>query len=93
MRMSLRLVTLAFLPVMLMVSGCSYSPARVTPEPLVVVDGSHRHYHEGKHRHRHYDDHYHDRRRYDGYRYHDRRHADRRRGRFCPPGHAMKGNC
>lgn len=105
MRTFLHLFTLAFLPVMLTLAGCSYSPARVTPEPLIVVDGD-RHYHEGRHRHRHWDrddhDRYYDRRkydhrRYDGYRhdrrYDDRRYDERRRGGFCPPGLAMQGRC
>lgn len=94
MRTPLRLFILAFLPVMLALAGCSYSPARVTPEPLIVVDGD-RHYHEGRHRPRHWDrdDRYHDHRRHDGYRHDDRRYDDRRRGRFCPPGLAMQGRC
>jgi hypothetical protein len=90
MRISLRLLTLAFLPAMLSLAGCSYSPARVTPEPLVVVDGGHRHYHGDKHHYRHRDRyverHYH----YDDRHYRDR---NRRRGGFCPPGQAMKGRC
>ncbi|MCE8015442.1 hypothetical protein HOP62_05050 [Halomonas sp. MCCC 1A17488] len=96
MKTSLRLLTLACVPLMLALAGCSYSPARITPEPLVVVDGSHRHYHGDGHRHRHHDryverHYYHDDRRYrDGRRYRDRY---RHRGGFCPPGHAMKGNC
>ncbi len=92
MKTSLRCFTLSIAVSTLALSGCSYSPARVTPEPLIVVDGE-RHYHEGKHRHRHRHDDDHDRRRYDGYRHDDRRYYDRHRERFCPPGHAKKGGC
>jgi hypothetical protein len=89
MKLLPRLLTLAVLPLMLALAGCSYSPARITPEPLVVVDGSHRHYHGDKHRYRHRD-------RYveRHYYYHDgRRYYDHRRGGFCPPGQAKKGRC
>lgn len=81
-----RLFALAFLPLMLVLAGCSYSPARITPEPLVVVDGSHRHHHGDRHRYRerHVERHY----------YYDGRRDDRRRSRgFCPPGQAKKGRC
>lgn len=93
MKTSLRLLTLAFLPAMLALAGCSYSPARITPEPLIVVDGGHRHYHGDRHHHReryvkrHYRD---DHRYYDDRRYRDRH---RHRGGFCPPGLAMQGRC
>lgn len=94
MRPSLCLLTLAFLPLTLALAGCSYSPARINPEPLVVVDGSHRHYHGDKHRHRSRDryverHYYHDGRRY----YDDRRYRDRHRSGFCPPGLRMQGRC
>ncbi|MCE8025655.1 hypothetical protein HOP59_16100 [Halomonas sp. MCCC 1A11058] len=85
----MRLLTLAILPVMLAMAGCSYSPARVTPEPLIVVDGSDRYYRGEKHRHRHRD-------RYveRHYYYHDgRHHRDHRGGGFCPPGLRMQGRC
>lgn len=89
-----RLLTLAILPLMLALAGCSYSPARIMPEPLVVVDGSHRHYHGDRHRHR---ERYVERHYYrDGHRYYDdRRYRDRRhhRGGFCPPGLGMQGRC
>ena len=88
MKLLPRLLTLAVLPMLLALAGCSYSPARITPEPLVVVDGSHRHYHGDKHRYRHRD-------RYveRHYYHHDRRYRDYRRGGFCPPGQAKKGRC
>jgi hypothetical protein len=88
MRTTLRLLILAFLPFMLALAGCSYSPARITPEPLVVVEGSHRHYHGDKHRHR-------DRYVKRHYYYDDRRSRDRHRhrGSFCPPGLRMQGRC
>lgn len=90
MRTSLRLLALAFLPLMLALAGCSYSPARITPEPLVVVDGSHRHYHGDKHRYRHRDRYVERHYYYDDRRYRDRH---RRRGGFCPPGLGMQGRC
>ncbi|WP_111412166.1 hypothetical protein [Billgrantia lactosivorans] len=95
MKTSLRLLTLAFVPLMLLLAGCSYSPARITPEPLVVVDGSHGHYHGDKYRHRHRDRHVERRYYYDGHRHDGRRYRDRYRprGGFCPPGQAMKGRC
>ncbi len=89
MKLLPRLLTLAVLPMLLALAGCSYSPARITPEPLVVVDGSHRHYHGDKHRYRHRD-------RYveRHYYYHDgRRYRDHHRGGFCPPGLRMQGRC
>ncbi|QOR38607.1 hypothetical protein HNO52_08875 [Billgrantia diversa] len=89
-----RLLILAILPFMLALAGCSYSPARIMPEPLVVVDGSHRHYHgdRQRHRERYVERHYYR----DGHRYYDdRRYRDRRhhRGGFCPPGLGMQGRC
>ncbi|MBA2777732.1 hypothetical protein [Billgrantia kenyensis] len=92
MKLPTRLFTLALLPLMLILAGCSYSPARVTPEPLVVVDGSDRYYRGDKHRHRHRDR-YVERHYYYEDRYHDRRYRDRRGGRFCPPGLRMQGRC
>ncbi|MCK2182839.1 hypothetical protein [Halomonas getboli] len=81
------------LAVALLVSGCSYTPARIDTGPLVEVGGyhdGHRHY-ERRH-YRHHDDHYRDRRR------HRRHHRDYReyrdhRGGFCPPGQARHGRC
>ncbi|MCE8032073.1 MAG: hypothetical protein LPK20_18220 [Halomonas sp.] len=90
MKTSLRLLTLAFLPAMLVLAGCSYSPARITPEPLVVVDGGHRHYHDDKHRYRHRDRYVERHYYYDDRRYRDRHHH---RGGFCPPGLRMQGRC
>ncbi|NIC05948.1 hypothetical protein [Billgrantia bachuensis] len=90
-----RLLTLAILPLMLALAGCSYSPARITPEPLVVVDGSHRHYHGD--RHDHHRERYAKRHYYrDGHRYYDDRryrNRHRHRGGFCPPGLGMQGRC
>ncbi|UYG05590.1 hypothetical protein OCT51_09595 [Halomonas sp. LR3S48] len=94
MKTSLRLLTLTILPLMLALAGCSYSPARITPEPLVVVDGSHRHYHGD--RHHHHRERYVKRHYRDGHLYYDdRRYRDRHRhrGGFCPPGQSMKGRC
>lgn len=58
-------------------AGCSYQPARITPEPAVVIDddghGHRDHDHGRDHRHRDHD--------------------DRGRGDFCPPGQAKKGRC
>ncbi|EWG99133.1 hypothetical protein [Halomonas sp. BC04] len=84
----MRLLLLTLLPVMLVLAGCSYSPARITPEPLIVVDGSDRHYRGKKHHHRHKARHVERH-----YYYHDRGYRERRRGGFCPPGLSMQGRC
>ncbi|ALM52864.1 hypothetical protein [Halomonas huangheensis] len=36
--LSLGLIALA-----LLAAGCSYHPARITPEPLIILDDDHRH--------------------------------------------------
>ncbi|MFM9268970.1 hypothetical protein ACJ7V3_01735 [Halomonas elongata] len=76
-------------------AGCSYHPARIDPEPAIVIDDDGR-YHDrdwdrydrdwDRDRHRHHDRWDRDR----DYRYHDH---DRDRGRFCPPGLAKQGRC
>ncbi|MFG6177712.1 hypothetical protein ACGTN6_10740 [Halomonas sp. THAF12] len=86
----------------LLITGCSYTPARIGSGPLVEFGGYHdghrhqeRRYHERRHRHDRRHD-YHDR---DDWkrRAHHRRHRphrdDRQPSRFCPPGQAMKGRC
>ena len=64
-------------------AGCSYHPARISPEPAVVIDDE-RH-HDRDHRHH---DHDRDHRHRD-----DRHHEHGRGGDFCPPGQAKKGRC
>ncbi|MBY5942108.1 hypothetical protein KUW00_14585 [Halomonas sp. DP5N14-9] len=93
--MRMKTVSTAVLLLVLMgLAGCSYDPARISAEPLIVVDDHRdRDYHrdDDRHdrdwdrdRHRH-DDHDHD---------HDRYYDDHdRRGDFCPPGQAKKGRC
>lgn len=89
----------------LVLSGCSYKPARFETRPLIEVGGGnghrdHDHHEDDHHDDRRYQNRHYDGRHYDG-RYHDehRRHDydryrdnDHRSG-FCPPGQAMKGRC
>ncbi|WP_369335809.1 hypothetical protein [Halomonas sp. ND22Bw] len=82
------------LAAVLLMTGCSYTPARIDTGPLVEIGGyhdGHRHHERREYRHyRRHDDHYRERR-------HHRHHRDygdhRRRGGFCPPGLAMQGRC
>ncbi|WP_275287242.1 hypothetical protein [Halomonas elongata] len=76
-------------------AGCSYHPARISPEPAIVIDDDGRYHDRDRdwdrdwdrdHRHRDHDRWKRDR----DYRHHDH---DRDRGRFCPPGQAKKGRC
>ncbi|WP_051149282.1 hypothetical protein [Litchfieldella anticariensis] len=82
MKRSIRLITLlvAFSSVLLM-AGCSYSPARITPEPLIEIDGHGGHSHHSRRYYYDDDDWDHD------------HYYERRRGGFCPPGQAKKGRC
>ncbi|MFC3282555.1 hypothetical protein [Litchfieldella rifensis] len=83
MKLSTQLVTLIVLSGTLLMAGCSYSPARITPEPLIEIDGHDGHYHHS--RRYYYDDDDWD---------HDHYYYERRgRGGFCPPGQAKKGRC
>lgn len=53
------LLIIAGLASVMLVSGCSYQPARIKSEPLFEIDDGHGHRHHDK---RHYDGHYDDRR-------------------------------
>nr|WP_163503002.1 hypothetical protein [Halomonas socia] len=58
----MRLLPLTIAAVALTLAGCSYSPARITPEPLIEIDGrDHRHHRSSRQSHHYY--HYDDRRR------------------------------
>ncbi|WP_211598137.1 hypothetical protein [Halomonas caseinilytica] len=77
-------------------AGCSYHPARISPEPAIVIDDD-RYYHDRDwhdrdwKRDRDYRHRDHDRwKRHRDYRYHEH---DRGRGGFCPPGLAKQGRC
>lgn len=61
-----------------LMAGCSYTPARIDPEPIIEVgDGHYDHdYDRDGHDHDDYD-----------------RDYDHDQGGFCPPGQAKKGNC
>lgn len=100
MRMPVRLLLIALMASTLALAGCSYTPARVKPEPLIEIDGhgghrhyrgDDRHYRDRDYRSRHYDDRYYRDR--DRYHHAERRYPDRRRGGFCPPGLRMQGRC
>lgn len=71
----MRILSIATITAALLLVGCSYSPARVTPEPIIEIDGRHDHHHRDRH---------HD---------YDRHNDHYRKGGFCPPGQAKKGNC
>nr|WP_221195691.1 hypothetical protein [Halomonas organivorans] len=81
----------------LLITGCSYTPARIDTGPLVEFGGYHDGHHHGDRRYRHDRRHdYHDRDDWERRSHHRRyRHHrdDRHRSRFCPPGQAMKGRC
>ena len=89
MKLLPHLLTLAVLPMLLALAGLQSIRRHASPpEPLVVVDGSHRHYHGDKHRYRHREF-----ATWSGTITTRSTLRDHRRGGFCPPGQAKKGRC